>query len=143
MKFTATTSYFNKYMYSAGRALTLASLNHGQTPVLNIHIQVRFIRHQGCLNRSMETSESGPPTQIPLTMGKWSPKDSCPLFPILGYYFALHLVTKRKRVETHVHVSRPSFSYPLSLPFWKPYSYTGIISSWNGSNKTSQRLCNE
>lgn len=66
----------------------------------------------------METSESGPPTQIPLTMGKWSPKDSCPLFPILGYYFALHLVTKRKRVETHVHVSRPSFTYPLSLPFW-------------------------
>lgn len=24
----------------------------------------------------------------------------------------------KKRVETHLHVSRPSFSYPLSLPFW-------------------------
>lgn len=25
---------------------------------------------------------------------------------------------KKKRVETHIHVSRPSFTYPLSLPFW-------------------------
>lgn len=24
----------------------------------------------------------------------------------------------KKRVETHLHVSRPSFSYSLSLPFW-------------------------
>lgn len=61
----------------------------------------------------METSESGPPTQIPLTTGKWSPKDSCPLFSILGYYFGLHLVTK-KNVQRHISMSLVLLS---ALPF--------------------------
>lgn len=61
----------------------------------------------------METSESGPPTQIPLTTGRLVPtvlNTRLLLWAPLGY--------KKNRVETHIHVSRPSFSYPLSLPFW-------------------------
>lgn len=41
------------------------------------------------------------PTVLTTRLLLWAP---------LGY--------KKKRVETHLHVSRPSFSYPLSLPFW-------------------------
>lgn len=68
----------------------------------------------------METSESGPPTQIPLTTGKWSPKDSCPLFSILGYYFGLHLVTK-KNVQRHISMSLVLLSATHSVfPFGNP-----------------------